>query len=90
MPAVTGAEADGFPVAGLVTRARISLRIGEALGQERTVAEVFAPVLGQRAQGGAHALRGEIGRLAFGREHEEAAVLHDELQALDALALRSN
>ncbi len=30
-------------------------------------------------------MRGQIGRLALGGEQEEAAVLHDELQALDAL-----
>lgn len=47
---------------------------------------MFAPVIGQRAQGGTHGLRGEVGRLAFGGEQEEAAVLHDELQARDALA----
>ena len=85
MPAVTRAVADGFPIAGLVTSAGISLRIREALCQERTIAEVFVPVIGQRAQSGAHRLRSQVGRLSLGGPHQEAAVLHDEFQARDAL-----
>jgi hypothetical protein len=83
--AVTGAEADGRPVAGLVTGAGISLRIGETLGQERAVAEVLAPLIGQGAQGGGEGLAGEIGSGALGGEQEAAAVLHEEFEALDAL-----
>ena len=40
---------------------------------------------GPRAQGRAQALGGQVGRLPPGGEQEETAVLHDELQTLDAL-----
>lgn len=85
MPAVTLAVADGFPIAGLVTSARIRLRIGEALRQQRTIAKGFAPVIGQHTQGRPHRLGRQIGRLALGREYQEAAVLNDEFQPRDPL-----
>jgi hypothetical protein len=82
---VTGAETDRLPVAGLVTGAGVGLRIGETLGQQRAVAEVLPPLLGQRPHGGGQALAGEIGGTAFGREQQEAAVLDEELEPLEAL-----
>ena len=49
-----------LPVAGLVSGARIRLRLGEALGQERAVAEGLRPALRQGAQGGGEGLRREV------------------------------
>lgn len=40
-----------FPTAGLIAGARIALRIGECLGQQRTGAKGFPPLLGQRPAG---------------------------------------
>jgi hypothetical protein len=85
VPGLAGAEAHRLPVARFVTGARIRLRVGETLGERRTVAEVFLPLRGQRAQGRAHRLRGEVGRTAFFAQDEEPAVLHDQLQPLHAL-----
>jgi hypothetical protein len=43
------------------------------------------PLCGQAAQGRAHRLRGKIGLGAFAPEHEETAVLHDQLETLHPL-----
>jgi hypothetical protein len=63
----------------------MGLRIGETFRQQRAVAEAVAPLLGQRSHGGGQTLAGEIGGTAFGGEQEEAAVLDDELEPLQAL-----
>lgn len=85
VPAVTRAEPDRLPVAGFVTGAGVGFRSGEGLGQQRRVAEVLLPELGEDAQGRRQRLRGQVGRLPFGGEQEEAAVLHDQLEPLDPL-----
>ena len=83
MPAITLAVADRFPIAGLVTSAFIRLRISETLRQQRTIAKTLLPLFGQRAQGRPHAWRSEIGGLTLVGQHQEAAILHDQLQSCD-------
>ena len=86
MPALTGAVAPRFPVAGLVASARVSFRIGERFGQERAVAKALRPVFGQDAQRRAQGLRRQIGRWAFAGQQQKAAVLHHPFQTFHALA----
>jgi len=69
VPAVACAETDRFPVAGLGAGARRRLRVGEAFGEPRAIAEVFPPLRGQRAQGRPHRLGGEVGRPALFIQH---------------------
>ncbi len=84
VPAEARREADGLPVARLVTSACVRLRVGEALGQQRPVAELRLPVRRQGPQRGGHRLRGQVGRGALVGEQEETAVLHHQLEPLDA------
>ena len=58
---------------------------GAALFRARRVAEAFTPLPGQGAQAGPQDLGRQIGRLAPVGEQEEAAVLDDQLQALNPL-----
>ena len=85
MPAVARAPPHRLPVAGLVTSALVSLRIGETFRQQGTVAETFLPLRGQRAQGRRQHLRSQIGRLALGPQEQKAPVLHDQFQPLHPL-----
>ncbi len=52
-----------FPVARLVAGPRMGLRIGEALGQKRSVAKAIPPLGRQRPQGRSQSLGGQIGCL---------------------------
>ena len=85
MPAVSGTRANRLPVAGLVTGAGVGLRIGEGLRQERPVAETLLPLRRQQAQGRTHGLRGKVRRGSLLGQDQEAPVLHDELEALNAV-----
>lgn len=82
MPAVAIAHAHRLPAAGLVTGPAVTLRIGETLGQQRTVAETLLPLRGQRTARSRQRRAGQIGLRTFFMEQQIAAVLHDELEPL--------
>jgi hypothetical protein len=81
--AITPAEPDGFPAGRLVTSSLVRFRIGKGLGKERVIAETLLPLARQLTDHDRQGLRGQIG-FSFGVEHEEAALVDEQLQALGA------
>jgi len=80
---VSFAEAQGSPVAGFVDGAFVVLWVAEAFGKQRAVSIFLLEVLGEVAQGEAHAAGGEVG-LALGVEDEEAAKLGHQGETVGA------
>ena len=76
-------EAKRGPVGDFVERALVDGGVVETFGEQRTVAVFFLPGVCKSAQGEAEALAGEVGAAGTFR-NDEAAELHDELEAVSA------